>query len=163
MIKGALCFLLVCMLSVGVARATYMEREADAILSFEIEGVSLSMTPDEARATVEAAGFELFQALGADQENPFGWHYIRGGTRLELHQKDGVLIQIFVMIFPEPEPLETGSEIERMQRHFEVAEGEKWCWVKEQSGVCSVRDQEARLIIVMRAAPFGFDVKAQRY
>ncbi|MEM7222337.1 MAG: hypothetical protein AAF495_05120 [Pseudomonadota bacterium] len=160
MIKGALAFLAVWLFALGSAQATYMERPAEDIRAFEIEGIRLAMPAEDALAAAEEAGFELFQKVGVDQDNPVGWEYLRKDTMLELLHQDGVITQISLMIFPGPEPIDGSAEIERMARHFEAAEDEKWCWLKATGGVCSVKDPAGRHFIVMKTAPFGFEVRA---
>ncbi len=129
--------------SLGLAQAASLERDGELIAAFPIEGLTLSMTPPEARTSALAAGFIEESRGGPDPDNPTAWQYSKGESyKLNIAHNAGVMTSISLRRIPSRGDalIDYRSEINRIRTYFGVTGEEKACMANDRGGVCSVTD-----------------------
>lgn len=149
--------------SFGLAQAAPIERDAELIASFPIEGLTLSMTPPEARSAALAAGFIEESRGGPDPDNPTAWQYSKGESyKLNIAHNAGVMTSIYLSQIPSRGDalIDYRAEINRIRTHFGVTGEEKSCMANDRGGACSVADGPDEIYFAgMQATPYMLNIQ----
>ena len=123
------------------AQAAQAVRPAAAILSYDLAGARLEMTPADALAALRAGGFEQVSWSG-EAEAPRFWRYSLGETTVEVSQAEGVITSIrYTRRSGEGRRLDVAAELAAIKADFGL--GAEDCLEKlPQAAVCRVVDGE---------------------
>lgn len=150
-------------LSAALSANAEIIRDRSLLLSIQVQGVALNMTPEQAFEHLVANGYSAGNIKTFADWTTGGIELVRGDTQspeglssITLGRQPGRLIRINEQINrPRGERFDLEGEIGRVREHFGIADDERKCRVGSKgAGACSVYDsKEASIIFGLQVWP----------
>ncbi len=124
-------------------------RPAQMLSGYMVASINLDMSPAQARAALERAGYEQISTsweTGSDAspQNPSTWTYRKGLSTVEFSRTGDEISSISeVYIRSDGTQFDVQTEYNRVKQHFAVGDDERACQPPTPSGaVCAVVDDK---------------------
>lgn len=138
-------------LATGTASAQDLVRDAAALEQIQIQGISLSMTPEQAFNALRSAGYTAGDLEAYSDWDTNGIQFVRGVygspegySDMSMSRNNGRIVQITETWNSPGSPLDAEAEIGAVKRQLALPADSNRCRTNNaNAGHCKVRDAEA--------------------
>ena len=142
--KKTAAWILIAGLFAAEATAQSPQRSEDQIFSFEIHGINGAMTPEAARDVLLGAGFTGDRGSADDWGKVPTANFKKGDTTVAISHFEGRIYGLTELRTFTGELLDYTPYLERIREHFEIADDDPACVVRDYGTRCGIGDGQPK-------------------